>query len=111
MIGKPNIIFEYNGDRSRFAWLIPNIHSHYLFFLPLLYHILNCGIRVHAAELRTPEFAERVFEQIRGFGEYGLPRKPCRQFCADCLRHRMAKLKTGPLPSGRSGNFAKFDIQ
>ena len=43
------------------------------------------------------EFAERVFEQIRGFGDYGFPGKPRGELRADRLRHRLAPL---PLPGG-----------
>ena len=36
-----------------------------------------------------PEFAERVFSQILGFGEYGFPESHAASFALDCLRHRV----------------------
>ena len=31
------------------------------------------------ARLRSPEFAKNCFKQIKGFGSYGFPGKPCRE--------------------------------
>ena len=33
----------------------------------------------------TPEFADKTFSQIEGFGSYGFPEKSCGEFCADRL--------------------------
>ena len=43
------------------------------------------------------EFAERVFDQIRGIRGLRLSREPCRELRAHRLRHRLAPL---PLPGG-----------
>ncbi len=38
------------------------------------------------------EFAESIFKQILGFGEYGFPGKPCRQFRAARVRQQLAQM-------------------
>ena len=38
------------------------------------------------------EFAERCFQQIEGFGEYGFPGKPCRELCAAGLCLGLAQM-------------------
>lgn len=38
-----------------------------------------------------PAFANSCFDQIKGFGSYGFPRKPCRCFRAACLCLVMAQ--------------------
>jgi hypothetical protein len=45
----------------------------------------------------SQEYAERIFKQIEGFGEYGFPGEPCGEFCAAGLRQCLVQVP----PPGR----------
>ena len=44
----------------------------------------------------APQFAERVFEQIRGFGEYGFPESHAASFALINLRDGFAQVPLSP---------------